>query len=399
MPISNITQNVSPVTALPGLLAEDRPAAVNILVEEELPLLSTELETLVGQLNGFKDDANALGVEVEANKNLAESSAILANGLANFQGVWSESTTYAKGQSVESAIGSNIYYTSKASGNLNNIVTNTNFWLYNPINDKIGKDINALTAKATPVDADNIVISDSESSHILKKLTWANIKATIISSFGVMLATLTAKATPVDADTFIIADSASSNTSKKLTWANIKATIISSFGVMLATLTAKATPVDADTFIIADSASRNTSKKLTLGNLKTYLNTVYLNFVANDSRVATALNAIGNAPIYACRAWVNFNSVNGTITGSGNVSSVTDNGLGRDTVNFMTPMPDTNYSVAFAMSGVNGGAVPIIYSTTMAGSPEIMSTTQVKVASTNGTTSFDHTVVTVAIFR
>jgi len=48
----------------------------------------------------------------------------------------------------------------------------------------------------------------------------------------------------------------------------------------------------------------------------------------------------GTAPIYPCRAWVNFNGI-GTvaINASGNVSSITDNGVGDYTVNFTTAIP------------------------------------------------------------
>ena len=70
-----------------------------------------------------------------------------------------------------------------------------------------------------------------------------------------------------------------------------------------------------------------------------------LNLSANASNVKTALNASGSAPIYACRAWVNFNGT-GTVAirASGNVSSITDNGVGDYTVNFATAMQDVNYS-------------------------------------------------------
>jgi hypothetical protein len=53
------------------------------------------------------------------------------------------------------------------------------------------------------------------------------------------------------------------------------------------------------------------------------------------------------ATAYGCRAWVNFNGT-GTVAirGSGNVSSITDNGTGDYGVNFTNAMPDTNYSVA-----------------------------------------------------
>jgi hypothetical protein len=66
----------------------------------------------------------------------------------------------------------------------------------------------------------------------------------------------------------------------------------------------------------------------------------------------------GTAPIYPCRAWVNFNGT-GTIAirGSGNVSSITDVGVGDYTVNFSTAIVDANYS-AFAAgdSSVTGGS-------------------------------------------
>ena len=78
-----------------------------------------------------------------------------------------------------------------------------------------------------------------------------------------------------------------------------------------------------------------------------------LNLTANSASIKTALNAYGSAPIYACRAWVNFNGT-GTVAirASGNVSSITDNGVGCYTVNFTTPMVDGNYS-AFYDSSIN----------------------------------------------
>ena len=64
---------------------------------------------------------------------------------------------------------------------------------------------------------------------------------------------------------------------------------------------------------------------------------------ANLPAVKTAINASGSAPIYACRAWVNFdtnafspNPSTSAIRGSGNVSSITDNGTGAYAVNFTT---------------------------------------------------------------
>lgn len=71
----------------------------------------------------------------------------------------------------------------------------------------------------------------------------------------------------------------------------------------------------------------------------------------NTADFKTQLNASGTAPVYAARAWVNFNGT-GTIAirASGNVSSITDGGVGLYTVNFTTAMQDTNYAMTQACS-------------------------------------------------
>jgi len=53
-----------------------------------------------------------------------------------------------------------------------------------------------------------------------------------------------------------------------------------------------------------------------------------------------------SAAAYGCRAWVNFNGTGVVaIRASGNVSSITDNGVGDYTVNLTTSMPDANYEI------------------------------------------------------
>ena len=53
-----------------------------------------------------------------------------------------------------------------------------------------------------------------------------------------------------------------------------------------------------------------------------------------------------DAPVFACRAWVNFNGTGAVaIRDSGNVASITDNGTGDYTVTYTTAMPDANYCV------------------------------------------------------
>ena len=65
----------------------------------------------------------------------------------------------------------------------------------------------------------------------------------------------------------------------------------------------------------------------------------------------------GTAPLYMCRAWVNFNGT-GTVAirASGNVSSITDNGVGDYTVNFITAMPDTNYCFSGVAEPITGNS-------------------------------------------
>lgn len=98
---------------------------------------------------------------------------------------------------------------------------------------------------------------------------------------------------------------------------------------------------------------------------------------------------------YKCRAWVNFNGT-GTVAirGSGNVSSITDNGVGNYAVNFTTAMPDANYSVA-SQGGDTGGASAIKTQ------PTTRATSSVGVVATNaaGTALIDLNEMYVSVFR
>jgi hypothetical protein len=108
-----------------------------------------------------------------------------------------------------------------------------------------------------------------------------------------------------------------------------------------------------------------------------------------------ATNAAGDAPIYACRAWVNFDGT-GTVAirASGNVSSITDNGTGDYTVNFTTPMTDNLYAVSF--SGDHNSGVILGF----AGFVQTQSSGSVRVLSIIASgTPFDNPLSSVTIFR
>ena len=63
-----------------------------------------------------------------------------------------------------------------------------------------------------------------------------------------------------------------------------------------------------------------------------------------------------NVEVFTAKAWVNFNGT-GTVAirASGNVSSITDNGVGSYTVNLTSAMPDTNYSTQGNLAGSTTG--------------------------------------------
>jgi hypothetical protein len=124
------------------------------------------------------------------------------------------------------------------------------------------------------------------------------------------------------------------------------------------------------------------------------------------ARITGALNASGSAPIYACRAWVNFNGT-GTvaINASGNVSSITDNGTGDYTVKFTTAMPDANYSTqCTSYPKTTGQSVNYaigLHTTNLAGAPTTKTTSEVRIfiSASNVTAGSDMFDVNVAVFR
>ena len=74
--------------------------------------------------------------------------------------------------------------------------------------------------------------------------------------------------------------------------------------------------------------------------------------ITGDISVDALSTATGSAPSYSARAWVNFNGT-GTVAirQSGNVSSITDDGVGLYTVNFATDMVDADYAALGLTTG------------------------------------------------
>jgi hypothetical protein len=115
--------------------------------------------------------------------------------------------------------------------------------------------------------------------------------------------------------------------------------------------------------------------------------------VAGDLAFNSGYGSVAVA--YGCRAWVNFNGT-GTVAirASGNVSSITDNGVGDYTVNFSTALSDANF------------AATITAATPYQAAPHVVTYTSSTlrfynnyVVDNSGNTLYDSAIFNVAIFR
>jgi hypothetical protein len=139
-------------------------------------------------------------------------------------------------------------------------------------------------------------------------------------------------------------------------------------------------PAATTTLVGTDATQTLTNKTLTTPNI-------------DSAQFATVS---GTAPLYAARAWVNFNGT-GTVAirASGNVTSITDNGTGDYTVNFTTAMSDANYSCSVSgkqTTGTTAGGSSIEFTSLATGSVRIL-------CADGGSSPADFALVSVAIFR
>lgn len=241
----------------------------------------------------------------------------------------------------------------------------------------------AAASKATPVDADEIPLVDSAASFGLKKLTWANLKATAKTYFDTLYAKVGA----------IGSSGITTNT-----------------GVILGRTTASSGAVEEITVgtglsLAAGTISNTVTATPFASSAENAAGTIE-NKAVDPLGIREAFNASGSAPVFACRAWVNFNGT-GTIAirSSGNVSSITDNGVGNYTVNFATAMQDANYAPAFSFDT----DLDSVNQYSAAGGPRTAYTQQSLNSSSsmrvftgnNGSvsTSIDYRAVNVAVYR
>jgi len=141
-----------------------------------------------------------------------------------------------------------------------------------------------------------------------------------------------------------------------------------------------------------------------------YTNSVARTQIAADGAQSSVIPGGSTLyPQFACRVWINFDGTLVTnpasttgIRGSGNVSSVLDNGAGDYTINFTTAMPDTNYSLAGLcrqppdFQAFSAASVMLWYS----GSGDITtSSCRIRIGSKANTVGGDSDLVCVQVFR
>jgi hypothetical protein len=204
-----------------------------------------------------------------------------------------------------------------------------------------------------------------------------------------------AKLNTTAAPTVVVADN--EVTTAKILDANVTAAKIADANVTTAKIAdanvtaAKLATSAVETAKIADDAVTNDKLSLT----------------ANAGEIKKALNADNDPPIFACRAWVNFNGSAGstvdgefrcTIRASGNVIKVVRINTGAYEVNFADALPDANYAVVATGRRSTGAGVPAgIVTHSQVIDP---TTSKARVITTNTAGSVENMpMVSVAIFR
>jgi hypothetical protein len=183
----------------------------------------------------------------------------------------------------------------------------------------VAADTHAATSKATPVDADELPLVDSAASNALKKLTWANLKATLktyfdnLYDFATVTHAATGKTTPVNADELAIVDSAASNVIKKLAWSDLKATLKTYFDTLYASVSGAGNYLLVNTATVVGSPGTVlTMSSLDLAADGTYkIEGSFTNTIASNIDVSLYFNGDTTAANYA------FQVISADNTGSG----------------------------------------------------------------------------------
>lgn len=122
--------------------------------------------------------------------------------------------------------------------------------------EQIAAQIHLAISKATPADADEIPLSDSAATWGIKKLTWANLKATLKTYFDTLYSTIAGYTTTVSSATPIV-----------LLVTSTRRQFITGSTAQTLTLPVASTMTTGNGFIVANNSSAITSVNSSGGNL------------------------------------------------------------------------------------------------------------------------------------
>ena len=126
------------------------------------------------------------------------------------------------------------------------------------IHDNVASEISAITAKATPVAADHILIEDSAAANVKKRITMGAIDHDALTNFVTAehVDWAAASAGTIHTDNYIEGGAGTDTTAIH---DNVSGEIV--------TITEKVSPVGADVLLIEDSADSNNKKRVQITNL------------------------------------------------------------------------------------------------------------------------------------
>ena len=320
MPINNITQTISTIPPA-GARGVDVQTIFVTKQEDFQDHLQgttvTELNTLKDQLNTRIDEINSTVTTMNGYKDTASAGASTATTKAG------EASTSASGALTSRNQAENFKNNASASA------TKASQWADNNYNAEV--ETGKYSAKHWATVAENTVVDLDQMVNLTGNQTIAGVKTFSSNIVGNITGN---SATATKLQTARTINGVSFDGSANITVSDSTAVHLTGNQTIDGVKTFSSSPVVPNPTTDTQAANKAYVDIASGGA-----------WSANDTRAKTALNASGTAPIYACRAWVNFNGT-GTVAirASGNVSSITDNGVGLYTINFATNMPDANYS-------------------------------------------------------
>jgi hypothetical protein len=177
--------------------AADLPSGIDAAKIANGTVSNTEFQTLNGASATFTSAKDSKLANIEDNADVTDATNVNAAG-AVMESDYSTAHSVlvqqsGSGSPVAVHLGNNTMLGKSGGGNIAALSASTVRSIINvedgaDVTDaaNVGSVLNAASAKTTPVDADTIPLSDSAASGALKKLSWANLKATLKTYFDTL---------------------------------------------------------------------------------------------------------------------------------------------------------------------------------------------------------------------